>query len=806
MFTRYTSHGSVQDLQDIIALHRRALASMSSRDARYFASLNHLAEALCERWYQLTQKNDIKESIALFEEALALCANCDENRAIVLGNLAQALMYLNMRNTEASRYSSAISLLREALSISPLHNDVSAILNARLGYAVQEYYSYTRGEVNDLHEALDICRNAVNLLHIGHRDRAEALLSLAQVLKHIDAREIGTEARNYGEELRLVYRRALDAQSSTHPRRARCLSALGWSLVGAYHRLRGSKADLDEGIRLTREAIALVTPSHIDYPHVLGRLATGLAIRFSHFHQIREDIDYSIILQDQLMSAGALLNANRFTHVHNLAESLEIRYQHFKNPADLSRAISLGREALVLCPPRHPEHRYSVLMLSLRLILDINCSIAHLDEMVGLLQAVLEDEYKPEANRSGKSVLLCAMARLLHTRFLRLSDPKDQARFAELFEAAVLDQYSSFATRFKSAKQWISAAESVGSPEMAMKAYRMAIYISPYRVYPGLDLSSQLDQLKRDFATISCDAACLALITSDALEALTLLEQGRATFWAQRLQLRMSLDALPLDLAERLRSATKNLQECHSLKKDQNASGEQRSLDQRLYHETFLQLVQEARLHPDFTDFLRPIQIEQLAGLAEEGILIVLLSSKTYGSFAIIIRDRSPNVEKVPLLSITADDLQAMVEEFQASVSWARQEMRNAVNEGHRRLKVNKGQSISKRKPSAMARLWSTVGEPIMRHLGIEVSAQQRQNVSELTTQTVCSGVRRLTPGHEYGGAVPVLLRPCPSMQLDYQNPNQYICQTTLSRHMHQLSVALSRQENRQLLLQQRLR
>jgi hypothetical protein len=45
--------------------------------------------------------------------------------------------------------------------------------------------------------------------------------------------------------------------------------------------------------------------------------------------------------------------------------------------------------------------------------------------MVGVLEAVLEDEFKPETNRTGKSIPLREIAELLHGRFLRLRDPND---------------------------------------------------------------------------------------------------------------------------------------------------------------------------------------------------------------------------------------------------------------------------------------------------------------------------------------------------------------------------------------------
>jgi tetratricopeptide (TPR) repeat protein len=807
MFTRYNSHGSVQDLHAIIALHRRVIDIMSLRGVRHFVSLNDLAEALCERWYQQTRTDDIEESVSLFEEALALCTGRDERRAIILGNLAQALVYLNMQNAEVSRSSSAISLLREALAIAPLQNDVLAVLKMRLCRALVGNYTTSGGTFNDIQEAIDVSRSATSLLPIGHRDRPEVLLSLGRALDRMGEKEPGGKALDGVEEVRLLWYQILDIQSPTHPRRALCLSALG-------HRIRvlgggagANKSDYDEGIRLMRQATILVTPSHMLYTALVNNLCLGLTGRFARFHENREDLDDSIEFQEQAMNARALSDRRRHTNVHNLAIALEIRYKHFGNQEDLHRAICLGHEALALCPPGHAHHMFSVEKLSRRLILDPNCSVTKIDEMVGLLEAVLGDEFKPEGNRSAKLWLMCAMAQLLYTRFLRLNDSKDRARFADLFEAAVDDQSSSFGNRFKAAKEWITAAESLGSPEMAMKAYRKAIHISPDRIHPGLDLSSQLDQLKLNLATISCDAACCALVTADASEALTLLEQGRATFWAQRLKLRMSFDGLPSDLAERLRSATESLQEYHSLKRAHNALGEQRLLEQRLQHEAFEQLLQEARMYPGFTDLLRPMHIEQLGGLAKEGPLIVLLSSKTYGSFAIIIRDHSSQAEKLPLSSVTAGDLQAMVDELQVSVRRARQKMRDAADEGFERLKMDKGKSGPKsRTPDTMARLWSKVGEPIVHHLGIEVSTQQTKPVIQPVTQTVLSDARRSMLGREYGGAVLVYSLRCPSMQLEYHNPTQYTCQITSSHHTYPPSAVLSRQENTRLLLQQRLR
>jgi hypothetical protein len=168
---------------------------------------------------------------------------------------------------------------------------------------------------------------------------------------------------------------------------------------------------------------------------------------------------------------------------------------------------------------------------------------------------------------------------------------------------------------------------------------------------------------------------------------------------------------------------------------------------QRLHYGAFQQLMREARLHPDFTDFLRPVEIEQLSEATEKGLVTVLLSRKTFGAFTIIIRDRSPNAEKLRLSFVTGDDLQAMAGDLQVSVTLVMQEMRDTAGEGHGSLKLEKSKSGPKRTPNTMSRLWSTVGEPITRHLGVAASARQYKSVTKSAIETVLSDARHLTLG-----------------------------------------------------------
>jgi hypothetical protein len=144
-------------------------------------------------------------------------------------------------------------------------------------------------------------------------------------------------------------------------------------------------------------------------------------------------------------------------------------------------------------------------------------------------------------------------------------------------------------------------------------------------------------------------------------------------------------------------------------------------------------------------------------------------------------------VEKLPLSSITIDDLEAMVEELQVSVRWARRETRDVANERDTRLQLHRSKPGFA--PDTMARLWSAVGEPVIRHLGFEVNAQESMAVTRLVTQTMFSDARHLAIGHEYGGAALVLLLSCPSMQLEYRVPTLHICQITSSHHMYRPSA-----------------
>ncbi|EIN03582.1 hypothetical protein PUNSTDRAFT_139463 [Punctularia strigosozonata HHB-11173 SS5] len=713
-FTRYLKHGSFHDLQDSIVLQERVLDHPSVQNAHSYGSLGALAIALAERWYQISQVEDIQRAISLHEEALDLHVTPDEDRALLLGNLALTLIYQDLSDAQPLRIRRTIFLLREALAISPICNDTAAILNARLGRALERFYSCSEGQMSDLDEAISVCRKAVDLLPAGHVDRPEALMSLSNAIGRKDAKSRGPGA----EECRFLYRLTLDEMSPTHPRRVSCLSSLAYLLCIAYDTKRGSRADLDEGLQMCHEAMALLDPAHLIYPAVVGRLGVALSCRFSYFPQNREDLDYSILLHEKAMHADPLSSASRYIHVHNLAHALEIRYNKFKDVADLQRAIELGREALELCPPGHPDHHYSAGVLSLRLILHPSVSISAIDEMVDLFAAILRDEFEP--TRTGRSTPLNTTARLFHARFLRSGEPSDWSRCMELFEAATADPYSDYVERFEAAKEWITVTQSSNSTEATMKAYQMAVDISPHRIYPALDLSSQLDNLKREFASVSCDAAGCALALADTLRAATMLEQGRATFWSQRLQLRSSFKGLPQELADRLFESSRKMEEYTDLKRSPSASGEQKLLQQRAQHESFQQLVREVRTYPGYHEFLQPPGNDSLVKAAEKGSLVMLLSSRHYGSFAIIIRHHSSVAEHIPFPSLDFDDLTKMAGSFQHSVRRVREEWRSEAREGHFRLKLDKRRLVPEEEPDIMTRLWTTVAEPIIRRLGLK--------------------------------------------------------------------------------------
>jgi tetratricopeptide (TPR) repeat protein len=716
---RYKSHGSMDDLQRSIELHRDVLQHLTMRNCQSPVALNNLGVALAERWYNLTEDEDILEAISLHEEALSLCASPDDGigRAISLGNLADALLHNNLRDKELSQVEKSISLLREAAGLVPEDCILQAHLGRKLGKALDRYHSFVGGSIDELHSIISLCKAAYDHLPTHHRDQPEALVGIATSVGRLSNMLSSTSMR---EETRLLLRTVLDKTSTTHPRRYLASTRLGFMASNTYDIGEGSKLDLEAGVALTRKATSLVTPRHIHYRICRSHEALTLTMRFRVLLD-RADVDKSISILSEIVGRVPPEDPARFIDLQALAHALEDRFKHYGDQEDIRKAISLSYESLQLCPLGHSHHVNSVGKLAKCVILGSAVgSAVDLSRVISLYEPILSGELL--VCRSDGSEHLQYLAQLHYARYQKDNDPEDWATSMDLFEKAVGETSSSDLYRFEAAKAWLKTAESSNTLDIAMKAYQYAVAILPYREYLGLDLTSQLDSFKREAASLSCDAAGCALSLLDPCEAVTMLERGRAIFWSRRLQLRMPLDGLPGPLAHQLFTAAERIESYHSQRSSADAEGEGRRREQRIEHEAFRALVQTARAFPGFRDIFLPPSYEQLREAAKEGPVISLLSSQRYGSFAIAIMDSQSSAEHVPLPSVTVRSLRDMATSMDHSINFGRSTMREGTEYNTNRLGLTRKRVAANIIPDVLETLWTHVVAPIVKHIGLKVN------------------------------------------------------------------------------------
>ncbi|EIN05186.1 hypothetical protein PUNSTDRAFT_137867 [Punctularia strigosozonata HHB-11173 SS5] len=752
---RYQSHGSVEDLEQSIELHRRVLDSLRFRGNPRPAALNTLGVVHALRFFVFTRPDDIQTSISLHEEALSIASSQSHDYVESLADLAQALIFLHRLDTGAPLVKRAIHLLREALDLIRVDDPLFLTCTSRLSDALRQLFTYSGGKPKDIQESVRLARLILEKVPPGHRQIPEFLIGLGGKLGILFEVE---DLQEYREEERLLYRRALLIQSPKHPLRCVALTQLAFALGLAENYGECTSAVYDEAIDASLEALSLITSGHIRYHAVLCTLGYTYFRRSTCSLSHRKDLDESISLQRRGISYVPPTASHRYIHLHNLAEALQARWTRDRDPTDIEEVINLTREALRLCPPDHHDHPYALYALGKRLVVSSIWSIAELDDIVRCFEALLETRYP--VGHGLRSWALGNIAQLVHARYMRSQDPNDWTYAMDCFQCAADDPHTSYLRRFAAAQRWTAAGEKSGSVEMALKAYRRAVDMLPHQIYLGLDLAGQLESMKSKFASVSCEAAGCALAASQPEEAVRMLEKSRSVFWAQMLQLRASFEGVPASLAEQIIQAAKGLEIFHSHVPCTDASGAERTIQQRVLHQKFQELLRQVRTYPGFDNFLLPYSFDQLAEVTARGPVVLLISSERYGSSAIIMRSPGSGVEPVSLAGFTTRfwrDLMTLVDDVVAN---GQAPSRHTQGPRKSRLGIVKAEVPMRDENDLMESLWLNVVQPVLIRLRLQ---KCKSYVARPRIWWCCAGAFASLPVHAAG-----TMKPSPTFLSDF--------------------------------------
>ncbi|THH14418.1 hypothetical protein EW146_g5907 [Bondarzewia mesenterica] len=714
----YRQTGQLIVLEEAISLHREVLQLRPVSHPYRPSSLDHLASALSTRFDQTGNLEDLEEAVSLHRQALELLPARHHNRSDWLNNLANALEIRFRQTGHLEDLVEAVSFNRQALELRPApHLHRSGSLNNLAG-ALQTQFFQT-GQLSDLEEAVLLHRQALELRLARHPDRPYSLNNLASALL--------THFRQTGqlsdlEEAVSLHRQALDLFMAAHPYRSASLNNLANALEIRFNQT-GQLGDLEETVSLHRQALELRSAPHPDRSASLNNLANALETRYHRMGQL-VDIEEAISLYRQALELRPEPHPDRSASLNNTACVLSTRFHRTGELlADLEDAVTFHRQALVLRPESHVYRSASLNNLAkvLSIRFDQTGQIGDLEEAVSLYRQAIEifPEYHPDLMGS-----LNNLASALSTRFHQTSHRIDLIETVDTFRAAVACISASATQRFLAAKNW--ARRTDGIHESALEAYQAAIQLLPQIVMLGMDLQS-------------------------LQEAVELLEEGRAIFWSQALQLRTPLDNLQTReprLAQKLEDISRALEQGslrdiskhHSDSARKVLSMEQEAVHYRKLSDSWLATLGEIRTLDGFHGFLLPKPLVILKNAASRGPVVIINASQSRCDALILT---SSTVKHVPL-DLTTTDAHNLVHSMRLAVSsLAPPEHLHAslaeligktrdigdvnIVEQERHFRVKRVSDVRKRNPEEtfqdmLAVLWRFLAQPVINSLHLKKS------------------------------------------------------------------------------------
>src|SRR6476469_4477263 len=442
-------------------------------------------------------------------------------------------------------------------------------------------------------------------------------------------------------------------------------------------------ADLDEAIRFSVAALQVTTP---DRPVVLSGLATALVLRHGRTRSAT-DLNEAVRLHTEAAQTIAADAVKRPDVLTSLSLALQLRFDRTASPADLDEAIRVGAEAASLADRDHPSRSLGLANLAgtLRRRHGRTGDAADMDQAVAVASeavALVPPEHPEHARR------LFVLGYSLAYRYLETDRVDDCMRAAQAF--AEVHRAAGVAPSVRTdAERYLGGLNAItGNWPGAVYCYDIAVRWLPVVASRQLARDAQEHRLGV-LEGLACDAAACALANGDAAQAAVLLEAGRGVLLSQALATRTDvtdLRAVAPDLAERYECLRRAIETKRELSDECDA------------------LVIEVRRLPGFEGFLTPVPAADLAAEAVEGP-VVWLNVSEFRCDALLLTSQGVRVVG---LAVTKEVVREQARTFLA-----------ALETGHRDTATDaERQQAQDTIAGQLEWLWDTVAEPVLTALG----------------------------------------------------------------------------------------
>ncbi|KUL44644.1 hypothetical protein ADL28_39675 [Streptomyces violaceusniger] len=700
------------DVDETVRLAREVVAATDCGDSYRALRLSRLAQALYYRFQDTEQLGDLDEAIEVGRRAAEALA--PDDRGAYLLSLG---MWLQVRHdrTGIADLKGHLQLMRRRLADASREQRPQRL--SQLGTALYHLYEYN-GEVAHLQEAIEAEEQALALTAEGDDQRGDRLtnLSVSYRLRYERLRSVA--------DLDAAIQLGTEALSAPLNDSALAAASLSTAFQLRYrHTL--NQADLDRGVHLGRKA---VDKSEDGSPHrsaALTTYANALSWRLAESVGQRQevDVDEAVRLTREAVATLPVHDPDRGLHLMQYSSWLRYRYTRWGDPRDLSEAVEVAEEAVAVTPN---GHRYrQTLMHTLAIVLSTEVeSPDGAERAVDLDRAVMVAREAVAVNGLEDTSIVTAritLGTVLKQRYRARDDATDLREAVHWWRQAAESTVGTLPDRMSACTAWGEAAVELGDLKLAVGAYTLAMELLPQLTWHGLSRPARERQMA-DWSGLASDAATCLVMVGQPERAIEILEQGRSVVWNQILHTRTDLSLL----AERAPAQAQRLSRIRDtldarpfdtmlpitvLSQDALLAP---SMWERLVEERAALLrewdeaVAEVRRLEGFAHFLRPVPFAELARAAAEGP-VVLINVSRFGSHALVVGRNGPAVEAIELPEAAWKAVSQRAETFSNIVAAGGQPHRSFLERERHRHAVH----------DILDWLWNHVAEPVLNFLGI---------------------------------------------------------------------------------------
>lgn len=544
--TRFEHDGAVQDIDEAVEVSRRAVAMEAVQDSAHYVVLTNLIVTLAVRAEHHGRREDLDEAVAACRHAVDALHPGDPSLYKRISLLGFALRTVFESTDDVKDLDQAIDGARTAVtgaaSLGPLEfaeemSQLAQLLGKRLDR------SHSR---NDFDEIADVVAATQPRVVENHKDASKWLTYLsiayrARFEHSNDLTDLDTAAELAGRAAELTL-----ADPDTQPDTG-ALSNLGQILQSRFE-TAGAGSDLNESIRLGREAL-LATPADArDYVAAVGNLLGVLRLRFERTSN-PADLLEAIELGRPIAAGISTGHPDHGYLLTNLASALKVWAESTLIADDLDEAITIGRQALSVLNVGSGLHTRALSNLGTILLVRYQkfSNADDLDEGIEFTRQALASTPEPGHQRD---VILFNYGSMLFERFKRHGRHEDSEASTSILESIIS---GSLPPRMR-----ILAARCAGilhaenDPARAAELLRSGVLLFPELASRRQAFDDHMYSLQGYFGMAS-RAAALTLTGASpsdsqaaATQALHVLEAGRMVMLSERLHTRSEL----MELAE----------------------------------------------------------------------------------------------------------------------------------------------------------------------------------------------------------------------------------------------------------------